>query len=258
MDGHIGHIVVIESLENEKLTGKEIYDDCISRQIEFRKSNLTHKYYSVNSKDQLFELLKLYIHTAEFYESGLLLHFEMHGADNQEGIILSNGELVKWTQLVEQLREINIKTKNRLYVSMATCFGRYMYLGVDPYKKAPYAAFISASVEVNGPEIVENFTILFENLIKSGNLIDSYLIMENYVSKFYYKDSKTVFEASFESIMNQLYGDEQLKAQILSEANKEVLLKTGVLLTDQEAEYVFKKALADMFERQYDAFKFNN
>ena len=154
MTGRIKHIIVIQSLENERLTGSELYNDCIKRRIDLQGLNFTHRLFDVKNKAELLNLLKQYGQNAPLYEEGLLFHLEMHGEDQQNGLILSNGELITWNELVDLFREINIKTNNNLYVTMATCYGRYMYQGVDPYKKSPYAAFISASSEVYNDKIL--------------------------------------------------------------------------------------------------------
>src|ERR1043165_9129703 len=44
----------------------------------------------------------------------------------------------KWENLVEYFRPINVITRNNLFITMATFYGRFLYLGVDPYQKSPY------------------------------------------------------------------------------------------------------------------------
>jgi hypothetical protein len=256
MTGRIKHIVVIESLENEQLTGRDLYNDCIRRRIDFQGLNFTHQFYSVKTKQELIDLLTMYGSNANLYEEGILLHLEMHGDAKQKGLILSGGNFIGWTELADLFRTINIGTRNNLYISMAICNGRYLYTGVDANKKSPYAAFISASQTVWSKEIAADFLILFESLLVTGNLITSYLEMEKAGTNFYYKDSRTTFEAAFESVLKQLNTNKNLKQEILEEARRVEFASTGRLPTEEEGDAIFNKALKDMFDKQYAAYKF--
>jgi len=187
MIGNIKHIVIIQSLVNEKLTGEELYNDCVRRRIDYQNKPMTHRLQNVHSKEELIELLRYFQYNASLLTGGILIHLEMHGDAALKGLILSNGELIEWKELIELFRPINIITCNKLFISMATCNGRFLYRGVDPYQKSPYSGFISASIIVNTAEILDKFSILFEHLIESGNLVKAYLKMEKTESTFIIK-----------------------------------------------------------------------
>ena len=84
MIGDIKHIIVIESLEPaEKQTGKELYNDTIKMQIDFvlpAEKKMTHKFFDAQTKAELIDALKYAIANADYMQSGLLLHLEMHGS----------------------------------------------------------------------------------------------------------------------------------------------------------------------------------
>lgn len=124
-------------------------------------------------------MMKYYEYNSNYIDGGLLFHFEMYGANDFSGLIFSNGELITWKELVDFIRPINIAICNKLFLTMATCHGRYLYKGVDTLHKSPFSGYISASIAVYPSEIIEKFTILFDRLIDYGNLVDAYLIMEN-------------------------------------------------------------------------------
>jgi len=256
MIGKVRNIIIIESLTGERQTGLEIYNDCIKRKIDFGNKDFIHRYHSVNSKEELVELLKYYIHNADYFPGGILLHFEMHGDSAKRGLVLSNGNLVEWEELIDLFREINLKTKNNLFITMATCFGRYLYKGVDPYKKSPYSGYISASTAIYPDEIIEKYITLFDYLIDNGNIIDAYLEMEKQGSNFYYKDSLTTFEEAFQITLKSLYGDENLKKEILNNVQEQALKEKGYIYTDKEKNVIFQKALEDIYNAQKSAFEF--
>ena len=257
MIGDIKHIVIIESLKKgEKLTGHELYHDCIRRRIDFQNKPFTHKYYSISSKHQLSELLKFYQINAPYLRGGLLLHFEMHGSEIMDGLVLSNNSLVEWAELVDQFRPINIATCNELFVTMATCYGRYLYEGiVDPYQKSPYSGYVSANKAVNPIDIIDKFTILFESLINKGNLVEAYQEMEEADSHFYYKDLKTNAMEAFQSVYNRFAGDAELKAKLIEEAKQ---MDEQIHLDNNSSELIFQEVFSDMFRKHIQAFDFSD
>lgn len=258
MVGDIHNIIVFESLSNERMTGTELYNDCIKRNIEFRNSKITHRIYNVNSKELILDIFKYYEINAHLIDGGLLIHLEMHGDVNLNGLVLSNNSLLSWKELAEALRPINIKTSNSLYLSMATCNGRFLYKGVDVYLKSPYSCYISASTEVSPENIIDEFTILFENLIDQGNLIRAYLNMEEKGTKFFYKDSKEVSIEAFKITLAKFKNDPSIKEGIIKETEEECR-KLGIPAPEISSyDIIMQKAFNDSYEKLKSSFKFKN
>lgn len=256
MVGDIRHIVIIESLEDtERLTGRELYDDCVRRKIDYQNKPFTHKYFRVSSKPELIELLKYYEQNASYISGGLLFHFEMHGDVNKTGLILSDNSLITWSELVELFRPINMTTCNQLFITMATCYGRFLYKGVEPFKKSPYSGYISASKAVYPTEIIDKFSILFDQLIENGNLVGAYLEMENHESNFYYKDSERTFEDGFQAFCEE-FNDPEKKAKFLDDCLADTE-RAGEPIPDAEmTEFIYQKALDDIYKKQKEGFDF--
>lgn len=256
MVGDVKNIVIFESLINERLTGTEIYNETIAKNIESYKKPFTHKLYSINSKNELIELLKYYDFNSTHINGGLLFHFEMHGANDYSGLILSNGELITWKELADLFRPINIKTCNKLFLTMATCHGRHLYKGADAFQKTPYSGYISANEAVYPSEIIEKFTILFDRLIEKGNLVDAYLLMEKTESNFYYKDTKTTFEESYLSIHNKLTKNKEYKSNFIEGVKHQAKKDNQPIPDDETLEFIFQNALKDSYNKHKEAFEF--
>lgn len=255
MVGDIQHIVVIQSLSvNEVSSGKNLYDDIIARGIALRKNGMTHEYFDVRDKHQLIEILKYVNAQAPYRPSGVLIHLEMHGSKDLDGLVLANKQLISWNELVELFRDINVNTKNHLYITMATCYGRYLYEGVDPEKKSPYSGYISASKEVMVAEVVDDFGQLFESLLINGNLVKSYLELAE-TSNFYYKDSKTTFEENILNVKYKFDNDHQFRQQFIDDVQAEGAFN-NIKLTDEEIEEIRRQAFNDIVRRQKTAFEF--
>lgn len=203
----INTIYVIESLEdNERQTGTELYNDIIQRYAEYYKSDtkLVSSHFKVSSKSEFLDLLNHCKSIIPNMNLGLLIHIESHGSE--DGIWLSNGDMVSWSQLQEYLIDINFTADNMLYISMANCYGRFLHKTIDLSKKVPFCAFISASIEVRPSQIGEYFEPFFDKLIQSRDFISAYKSRENFKSKFFYKDVELIFD---EALMKW---DEDIKA----------------------------------------------
>lgn len=261
MTGNVKHIILIESLEKKdgiNFTGETLYNDVIKRRIDLYEKDINHNFHKVDSKSDFIELMTYYSVNSEYMDGGIVFHLEVHGDEKLKGIILSNGEIIEWEEISDLLRPINISTCNKVFLTLGICNGRFLYKGVDPYKKSPYSGFISASIKVGAEEVYISFSKLYEVLIANGNIVEAYLEMEKMKTNFYYKDSKRVFEEAFESSMIQMSNDSELKKEILRDANEQAKKHTGIELNDFESGKIFKKAIKDIYIRQLKTFDFTD
>ena len=261
MTGNVKHIIVIESLEEKDgiiYTGEALYNDVIRRRIDLYEKDFTHNLHQTNTKAEFVELINYYQVNSEYMTGGIVFHLEIHGDEERKGLILSNGELIEWKEIVELVRPINITTCNKLFITMGVCNGRFLYKGVDPYQKSPYSGYISASKTVDPEEIYVSFSKLFEDLIENGNIVQSYLEMEKMKTNFYYKDSERTFDEAFSTTLDELTKNVEFKNSILKDAVSETKKQTGTELSEYESELIFKKAMVDIYDQQKKAFDFTD
>lgn len=246
MYGDIKHIYVIESLPNdEKNTGKELYDDIISRHIALRMSTIGHQFFKVKNIDEIDRLFKKIANDIKGLREGVLIHLEMHGDEHKKGLFLCNTGFLTWNWLISHLREININLCNNLFLTMATCSGRSLYKGLSLHERAPYTAYISASEEVLPSEISDQFSNLFDELVKHGNLVKAYEVMESLGTKFFFKDLFSTFEDSFEFTAQSIRNDSSFFDDILSQTKIE--WPENKLKIDEK---VFKECLINQMMQQ--------
>ena len=136
-------LYIIESLQ-ERLTGKELYDDLIKWQ-EYKYSELQTNYFPVENKTELFAIFDRI--KKECQEQGCcpVLHFEMHGDSKFRGLVLNSNELVAWEELYIILREINFIVRNNLFLTLAVCHGAYLMQIANIHLPAPFYDFIASS-----------------------------------------------------------------------------------------------------------------
>jgi len=259
MVGDIQHIIIIQSLEaHEPQTGSELYNDIVRRKIEqlgeqsFVKS---HAYFESRTKEEILHILDDILNDVNALQNGLIIHFEMHGSSHLDGLITAENELITWLELVTKFRPINTATQNELYITMATCYGRYLYQAVDPELKSPYSGYISSSQSVTVQEVMDSFSDVFERLAEDGNLIRSYVASDAEGARFFYKDSKTTFEQLMEHVIDRMRNDPTFREEVLDHPALIMAKKMG-MLDDDGLDHMMGKALADIYSRHKRAFEF--
>jgi hypothetical protein len=165
---YFNKIYIIQSLrEGDRLTGQELFDDIISRRT---SSSMVAEIKNIASKADLVAYFRF------IYQSvnGNLLpfiHFETHGF--KDGLVLSGGEEISWKELVPYFRQINIATKNNLFISVAACQGGNIQFCVKITEPSPFRGFIGPMEEVGEYDILNSYSeffnvLLLENDIEKG------------------------------------------------------------------------------------------
>ena len=262
MIGNIGTVYIIESLDKgEYLTGTEIHNDVLDKHYKYypdEKDKLIYKLFSPSNRKEFFEILEFIKHNCEYAKLGILIHLEMHGGKD-EGLQLSSKEIIQWNELTEYLTFINLKTCNKLYLCMATCFGRSLYNAVDIRKTSPYCGYISASKAINVKEILSDYTIIYENLLKSKNIIMAYEELEskNANSNFYYKDTDSVFQEVMDFTFEKIKNDEKVRNELIENIKKDVEAK-GVDISGFDISKMLELVQKDYREKHYPKFVLKN
>lgn len=174
MYGNINKIIIVESLGHDEWhTGKEMYNDVIKPYIDYSNNNVNiqHAYHAPFNADEFENLLIEYERELES-NIGVLFHFEIHGHDEKDGLIFANKSFLDWKTILDLLRPINIKLGNKLYLSLAVCFGRYLgFQTIDLKQRSPICAYISTRKPILNSDIIEAFSIFFKRLISIGNIV---------------------------------------------------------------------------------------
>lgn len=191
-------IVVLQSLpDDEKQTGIMLYDDIIAKRCD---QNGHGKYfYNPGSKRELFEVLNTVCYNVLYDDLMPILHFEIHGS--QEGLVLKNGESVHWNQLQEHCRLINVKTKNQLIVTLATCWGSGIWQMIDIAQPAPYWGYIGPKEKIGMGDLMEDFSEFYDSLLteQSWDKALERLVYHNNRDKYIYLHCKGIFEYYIEN-----------------------------------------------------------
>jgi hypothetical protein len=122
----------------------------------------------VPNRAKLFEVLaEIKEHTKEWLKP--LIHFEMHGSPQGIGLA-EEPDIVTWEELKEPIREINITFKNKLFVSLATCYGGSFLDLYEFYKPCPFYGYVGPMIEVDAEVLEMCFVDFFTTLLQTDNV----------------------------------------------------------------------------------------
>jgi hypothetical protein len=222
------HIFVIESLRPEdELTGtrlfnRAIYPGMLEKGLE---NNCDH--FKVATKQDFFNSLsdiKEKIISDEVYP---IIHLEMHGSKN--GLQVTSFERITWLELQPILIELNVLCKNNLFLTMATCYGGYIYNAISPRYQSPFWGFVGPFEKVQEDEILADFTNFYYEFLNTLNLnaAETALHRQNYpnASKFRFQNIEFAFKKVYENYETKHLTPERVEERLTQ--LEEEFRKTG-------------------------------
>jgi hypothetical protein len=199
---HFNTIYIIESLsDNEKQTGEILYNDIIKRSSE--RTGLHHtKLLKLETKEAFFKSFET---INEYTLKGFhpFIHFEVHGSERKNGLVLKSGEIVLWKELADLTRQINVITKNNLVITLATCYGAYFLTEIKALDGAPFCGCVSTTGLLYEDEIITRFTIFFETLFDQTNF-DLAVERLNTTNELGYKFKFLTAEEFFDDLVDKM------------------------------------------------------
>ncbi len=198
-------IYVIESIPDDEMqTGVTLYEDLLKWSSHL-SSDTCAEYWGVQNKKQ-FELCleALYIDTV--FGCDPLIHFEVHGSSNYDGLILKSKELVTWDELAQMTRKINQSVKNNLIVSFATCYSGYFIKAIDISKPAPFHGSIITLELLSISEIEIRFHSFFSSLLLNPDFdlaIQNLNETNGFEWKLSFLTAEDAFDILFKRVINE-------------------------------------------------------
>ena len=201
-------IYVIETLHtDEKQTGKALFDDLLHRTT-YRHGWFDASYEFAKNKKQLFRALQRIKLDAISGKIFPFIHIEGHG--NATGLEVGKDNtrgIVKWEELTNAFRKINIATKNNLMLSVASCYGSNIYKGIRISERAPFFGFVAPVEEVTFGEIAEGYNAFFDRIINTTEFDDAVLTLRGAFNgrapRFTYIHCETLFRKVADNILEE-------------------------------------------------------
>lgn len=170
--------IILDCLPSEDLqTAKRLYEDMVHLDggINYRKI------------DSVDTLLKVFARLKEDCRSGMMpiIHLEAHG-DSSKGIQIGDQrEAFGWKELVDNLRQINVLTRNNTGVILAACEGLYVILQVKIFQPTPFAFVIGSQNKVSAGDFDKYMRRFYETLTKSESVVEAMKEIPNNMQLFH-------------------------------------------------------------------------
>lgn len=167
-------IYIIESLRSDdRKTGTELYNDLLRwKNVDYPDFEAvletpTTRAEFISLFDSIFD---------DCVHNGIspIIHFEIHGADDQSGLVLASGEFISWDTLSEKLRPINHALKNGLFITMGVCHGCYFMEKENVEKPAVFQGIIASFDKLYEFDIYIQFYAFYEELFSSFDVNSAY------------------------------------------------------------------------------------
>jgi hypothetical protein len=248
-------IYIIESLEeHEYKTGTILYNDLIRWRCEqlesgsellliTTKSEFNNAFIQIRKETQQQDVLPL-------------IHFEVHGST--EGLILASNELVPWYELAEFLRSINITTRNKLFVSLATCFGAYIYSEIKTHNKAPFFGFIGPWGEITDKDAAVSYYEFYDELLTSLDFtkaVEKINTSNKLPYRYHFYNSEEIFEKVYKKYEAENYSPENFEKRIIhlmAESLSNIAIRQNITLPELRLFFTTKLIEdKDKYEKQY-------
>jgi hypothetical protein len=174
---YFNFIYVIESLGTSDVkTGTNIYNDVLRYKVMRNEGFGTELLAATNKAEFIYALNEIYEKTDPLSHRPYL-HFEIHG--NRDGLVMNSGELISWYELYSLLVRINEKLQNQLFLSLATCYGAYLFNAISPFNRSPFFGFVGNVQEIPSGEIEYAFSEYFSALLEKLDLDEALLALNS-------------------------------------------------------------------------------
>ena len=150
-----------------------------------------------------------------------IIHLEMHG--NRDGLVLSNGDDIRWSEFVPLCKGINRACNNNLFLVMAVCHGYQAILETSIKNISPFCTFIGPSSIVTAGDIQRDFPKFYKQLFQTGDIDQAYHHFSNGYGL--YKCEQTFIECLVRYLIEQCRGKEKKRRteRLLTEALKNLV-----------------------------------
>lgn len=246
-------IYIVESLpEHDEKTGSELYNDVV-RWKSFNNPNLKSELISPNNKIEWKSFIDKVL--SECAQDGILplVHFEIHGSTNKNGLILASKELITWEEIYDSLVKINIECRMNLFVSLAVCHGAYLLTQYRISKRAFCIGLLGSFKTLPVSDLKIRFNEFYEELLTSFNIDKAYknLLNSNPDSNIEYVCISAIeifYHVYRHYINNEVNNKRQLKKRSIKAINER-----GVISLRRQRR-IYQKRFRQMITKTKDEF----
>ena len=246
-------IYVIQSLDkNEEQTGKLIYDEVIKVRTKY-SDKCDAEFILVNNRHDLENSL---IKINEDCLNGVkpIIHLEIHGNENGDGLTLENNEYIGYSELCNSLTKININSGNNLFLTLAVCHGAWIMQNIKLDKPAPFVGVIGSFEKIGNIDLYIRYSEFYSEFLINFDFDKSFDILQKVNKKipntYRVLDSVELFKNVYKNYLQENTSEEGIKkrlSQIYYE--KEHFEKIKLLINSKLKKFFFEIAFKIYIQR---------
>lgn len=208
-------IIVLESLRNEeRRTGKELYDDLITR-MSYIHTNLKVEYHDINSLVQWNGIMNDILNDCLQNQNIPILHFEIHGEKDGRGLVTKNHELATLEHVGTQLRKINIVTGCNLFITLGVCKGMYLLFNMKMSEPMPFIGAVGSFKDLENDDIYIRFYDFYDRLFSTMDIGEAFAALQianpDIPAEYRYIPADELFYKNYQTYLNEQCTEDSLK-----------------------------------------------
>lgn len=153
--------------DQDKASNRDRYDTVKNLSL---FNDLNAEYHQINTKKDFVDFIDLVLLEVKTKGVYPYIHFEAHGS--KDGVVLNSGARIRWLELSNYFKQINIACRCNLILFMASCYGAYFFMilfehlvKTDGNRRAPFRASIGPTGEISYEELEEKVDLFYVSLI---------------------------------------------------------------------------------------------
>lgn len=167
-------IYVIESLPpGDEKTGTKLHNDLL-KWLQYRFAGFQSILLEPNNKLEWSQVMATILDDTRNKGRRPIIHFEIHGSTNKDGLVLSSSELVSWNEMGTQLTDINIASRMNLFVTLAVCHGAYLLTQYHLNQRAFCYGVLGSFDALKVSDLKIRFNEFYEELFTSFDVVKAY------------------------------------------------------------------------------------
>ena len=220
----------------------------------YKLNGITQELIDIASRN---EFLNAFQHIfARLADEGVFpyIHFDMHGS--KKGLQLKNGEIIIWEELSPLLVKINVRTRNRLFISLSSCFGYYLFNATNPMERVPFYAYIGPPSTVLVGAVEKDWTNYFTILFETKDFLEALKALNADKNSFEYAflSGEKVWKIMVKGFLSLTHNRKQKREKLYDLVNR--AKEKGTNKTEAELLAFFKKNIdyRPLFVRKLKAY----
>lgn len=215
-------VIILQSLEQQELQTGTLLSDRLNKFAEENQINFTSEVRNIHSLDKWNGVWEYINDIVTIEKSSPIIHIEMHGDKEYVGIDRGKNGVIPYKDLYDEIRKINIASKNNTFVSMAVCHGMYVSLKMESIlDPMPFCGILSSEEELLDEELLDNYTIFYTKLLSGKRLEEAVRIMYedgSNAEKLRIYTSENIFFDMYKDYLSTYDNDDKIKKRAIQAA----------------------------------------